>query len=111
MTGLTLGQQASVSRTFTPADVDAYRHLAGDRGLRFAAPPDRGAPPEPGSGPVAVPGEGPVAVPGPLLGGLFSQLLGTVLPGRGTNWLKQSLSCPEPAHTGQDITTTVEFIR
>lgn len=111
MKGLILGQTASVSRTFTRADVDAYRHLAGDRWLRFAAPPGPGAPPVPGSGPSAVPGEGPLAVPGPLLGGLFSQLLGTVLPGRGTNWLKQSLSFPEPAHTGQELTATVEIIR
>ena len=95
MKGLALGQEASVSCTFTPADVEAYRQLAGDSGLYFAAPAGAGTP----------------AVPGPLLGGLFSQLLGTVLPGRGTNWLKQSLFFPEPARVGQQITATVEVVR
>ena len=33
-------------------------------------------------------------MPGGLLGGLFSFLLGTRLPGRGTNWLKQRLVYP-----------------
>lgn len=95
MKGVALGQKASVRRTFTSADVDAYRQLAGDHGLRFAAPAADGEP----------------VVPGPLVGGLFSQLLGTVLPGRGTNWLKQSLSFPEPARTGQELTATVEVVR
>ena len=95
MKGLALGQEATVSRTFTPADVEAYRQLAGDGGLQFAA----------------LPGAGSLQVPGPLLGGLFSRLLGTVLPGRGTNWLKQSLFFPEPARVGEQITATVEVIR
>jgi acyl dehydratase len=50
-------------------------------------------------------------VPGGLLGGMFSDLLGTKLPGRGTNWLKQSLRLPAPAVPGEAITATVEIIR
>jgi acyl dehydratase len=90
--GLRLGQRAQATRTFTAADVAAYRRLSGDAGLRFAvASPD--------------------AVPGPLLGGMFSQLLGTELPGRGTNWLKQSLTFPAPARLGEAITASVEIVR
>jgi acyl dehydratase len=51
------------------------------------------------------------SVPGPLLGGLFSNLLGTGLPGRGTNWLKQSFRFIAPAPIGEAITATVEITR
>ncbi len=50
-------------------------------------------------------------MPGGLLGGLFSFLLGTRLPGRGTNWLKQRLVFPAPCHAGQEITARVEIVR
>ena len=50
-------------------------------------------------------------VPGGLLGGLFSFLLGTRLPGRGTNWLKQRLAFPAPCYAGQEVTARVEIVR
>jgi len=50
-------------------------------------------------------------VPGPLLGGMISCLLGTQLPGRGTNWLKQRLEYPAPAFVGEEITATAQVIR
>ena len=50
-------------------------------------------------------------IPGPLLSGMFSDLLGTRLPGRGTNWLKQKLHFPAPAYVGEEISATVEIIR
>ncbi len=53
----------------------------------------------------------PRVVPEPLLGGVFSYLLGTKLPGRGTNYLKQHLEFPKPAFVGEEITATVEIIR
>jgi acyl dehydratase len=84
--GLKLGQKASLTHTFTAAEVDAYRALTGDAGLG-------------------------VGVPGPLLGGLFSQLLGTRLPGRGTNWLKQQLAFEAPAFAGEPLKATVEIVR
>lgn len=92
MKGLVVGQSASTSRVFTAADVDAYRRLSGDAGLGFGSPQAD-------------------AVPGPLLGGMFSDLLGTKLPGRGTNWLKQSLRFPRPARLGQVLTATVQVMR
>ncbi len=88
MKGLQIGQQASTRRVFAEQDLAEYAELAGS------------APLAPGS-----------PIPGPLLGGLFSYLLGTRLPGRGTNWLKQKLAFPAPAYTGEEITATVEVIR
>lgn len=85
--GLRLGQSASISKTFTAADLADYTALTGDTGF------------EPGT------------VPGPLLGGMISDLYGTKLPGRGTNWLKQRYSFPAPARVGEAITATVEVIR
>ena len=90
MKGLTVGQHATLTRTFAAEDAAAYRSLSGDQGLF---------------------GPDPTAVPGPLLAGLFSCLLGTQLPGRGTNWLKQSLTFPHPAHLDEPITATVTSTR
>jgi acyl dehydratase len=45
------------------------------------------------------------------LGGLFSYLLGTELPGRGTNYLKQKLEFPAPAYPGRELIAAVEIVR
>jgi acyl dehydratase len=50
-------------------------------------------------------------IPGGLLAGLFSYLLGTELPGRGTNYLKQRLLFPGPGYADQELTASVEIIR
>jgi len=97
---LKIGQTAAAKRIFSAKDLAEYADLSGDtnplfndaeyaRQLGFK---DR-------------------LVPGPLLSGMFSDLLGTKLPGRGTNWLKQKLHFPAPAYPGDEITTTVEIIR
>lgn len=86
MKGLTIGQSASLTRTFTAEDVAEYAALSGDA-------------------------RATLSVPGPLLGGLFSNLLGTQLPGRGTNWLKQSFRFVAPAPIGEAITATVTITR
>ena len=86
MKGLEVGQSASLTRTFTVEDVAEYRALTGDMNA-------------------------PESVPGPLLGGLLSRVLGTQLPGRGTNWLKQSYRWIAPAPIGLPITVTVEITR
>jgi len=85
------GDSASVTRTFTLADRERYRTLAAETGRDQD---DRGH-----------------RVPGPLIAGLFSYLLGTELPGRGTNYLKQSLRYPQPAHYGDTLTATVRVAR
>lgn len=87
---LALGMSAQVTRAFCAADLEEYRALAGDSNPLFGA-----------GG----------RVPGPLLGGLFSFLLGTQLPGRGTNWLKQRLAFPAPCFAGERITARVEVTR
>lgn len=87
MKDFTIGQTATTKRTFTNADLAEYAALAN-------------------ISPDAV-----QTVPGPLLGGLFSYLLGTTLPGRGTNYLKQSLEFRKPVPTGTEITATVEIVR
>jgi acyl dehydratase len=42
---------------------------------------------------------------------MFSYLLGTELPGRGTNWLKQNIYLPNPAYLGEEITAEVKVVR
>ena len=92
MKRLCIGQQASASRIFSLEDVAQYRELTGDSGLHFGTKAE-------------------TAVPGPLLAGMFSDLLGTQLPGRGTNWLKQQLQYPAVAYMGSEIIAIVEIIR
>ncbi len=46
-------------------------------------------------------------VPEPLIGALFSYLLGVKLPGPGTNYLKQHLEFIEVAKVGERLTAQV----
>jgi acyl dehydratase len=98
--GLEVGQRAETRRAFTLADLAEYADLTGDanpvftdasfaRRLGLAAP----------------------LIPGALLGGLFSYLLGTRLPGPGTNYLKQGLQFLAPACPDQELWSVVEIIR
>jgi acyl dehydratase len=98
--GLETGQATSVSRSFTLQDLAEYAALSGDANPVFS---DAAYARRLGlAGPL---------VPGGLLGGLFSYLLGTQLPGRGTNYLKQRLEFLAPAYPGQELTATVEIVR
>jgi 3-hydroxybutyryl-CoA dehydratase len=81
-----IGQSAKTKRLFTKSDLAEYAALTGASARNEV-------------------------VPKPLLGGLFSYLLGTSLPGRGTNYLKQHLEFPAPAYIGEEITATVEIVR
>lgn len=78
-----LGDNASVTRTYGPDDVDGYRRLAG------------------------LAGPAPETIPEPLIGGLFSYLLGAELPGFGTNYLKQHMEFRAAAKLGEPLTATV----
>ncbi|MGD2206624.1 MAG: MaoC family dehydratase [Anaerolineae bacterium] len=98
--GMTSGQRATTRRTFTAADLAEYAKLTHDHNPLYIKPKyaqKMGL-------------EGTV-VPGGLLGGLFSYLLGTELPGRGTNYLKQRLHFPCPAYVERELTASVEIIR
>jgi acyl dehydratase len=98
--GMELGQRAQTRRTFTATDLAEYADLTGDTNPVFTdAHYARKL------------GLDGLLVPGGLLGGLFSYLLGTKLPGRGANYLKQRLHFPAPAYADQALTASVEIIR
>jgi acyl dehydratase len=98
--GLRIGLQAEAQRAFTAKDLAEYATWTGDTNPLFTDAcyaRQRGL-------------DGPV-VPGGLLGGMISCLLGTQLPGLGTNYLKQRFLFPNPAYTGQEITAKVTVVR
>ena len=96
--GLKQGMTASDTRVFSVADLEEYADLAGDRNPVFRAAAQRR-------------GFRGCIVPSPLLAGMFSCLLGTRLPGRGTGWMKQALRFPAPAYPGEKLTASVTVNR
>jgi acyl dehydratase len=98
--GMGIGQRTETRRNFTTADAVEYANLTGDTNPIFTdASYAHGI------------GLERQLVPGGLLGGLFSYLLGTELPGRGTNYLKQRLHFLAPAYIDQELSASVEIIR
>lgn len=95
-----LGQRARTRRRFTAADLAEYADLTGDTNPLFTD----------GRYVRRIGLEG-LIIPGGLLGGLFSYLLGTRLPGEGTNYLKQQLVFSQPAYVEQELLATVNIIR
>jgi len=87
MNHLEVGQAVHNTSAFDAADVREYEALTGD---------------------VA---DAPGTIPVGILGGMFSELLGTRLPGRGTNWLKQRITFERPALIDDPLTATVEIVR
>lgn len=98
--GLRPGMSASTTRSFANADLDEYGDLTGDRNPIFRDDLE-----------AAARGFKRRIVPWPLLAGMFSDLLGTRLPGRGTGWMKQQLRYPSAAHPGEALTATVTITR
>lgn len=84
---LKVGETAAVTRTYSRADLDAFATLAG------VAPGTLSS------------------VPEPLVGALFSYLLGVRVPGRGTNYLKQEIAFSGPIPLGEALTATVTITR
>jgi acyl dehydratase len=97
---LRVGQSAAAKRILTDGDLAEYADLTKDTNPLF-------------NDAVFARQQGfkDCIIPGPLLSGMFSDLLGTKLPGRGTNWLKQKLHFPAPAYRGDEITARVEIVR
>lgn len=81
-----LGDSVQVTRTFTAQHLREYTALSGHN------PRD---------------GE----IPAPLIGALFSYLLGVKLPGMGTNYLKQEASFHSNATIGDILTARVKITR
>ena len=80
---MTPGQRATVTRRFEPETLAAFSRLVGiDIGT---------------------------TVPEPLIGALFSYLLGVELPGAGTNYLKQDLVFLKLVPADAALTATVEI--
>ncbi|MBP0618607.1 MaoC/PaaZ C-terminal domain-containing protein [Cupriavidus consociatus] len=98
--GLRPGQSASATRAFTAADIGEYVALTGDANPYHADAAFARAH-----------GFGEAAVPLPLLAGMFSDLLGTRLPGRGTGWMKQSLRLASAARLDEPLTAQVRIVR
>jgi acyl dehydratase len=98
--GLQLGQQATTKRSFSAADLVEYTNLSGDDNPLYSDTEY-----------ARQQGLQNTPIPAGLLGGLISFLLGVKLPGRGTNWLKQSYNFLEPAYPGQQIKAKVEITR
>jgi hypothetical protein len=80
-----VGDKATLERSFTEADSEAYAALGGGAPDGF--------------------------VPEPLIGALFSYLLGVELPGPGTNYLKQDITFAARAPLGTPLTASVEITR
>lgn len=79
------GQKATVTRSYSQADLAAFSGLSGATAETY--------------------------VPEPLIAALFSYLLGVELPGSGTNYLKQDLRFASPAPLDTALTATVEITR
>lgn len=95
MARFTVGQTASCSKTFTENDIALYAELSGDynpihidsdyaQKTRFKAPIAHGL----------------------LTASLLSQLLGYILPGKGSVYLDQTLRFTAPVYPGDTITAT-----
>ena len=86
MAALRLGQSAETRRSFSAADIADYVALGGQ------------TPPED-------------EVPEPLIGAMFSCLLGVKLPGLGTNYLKQASEFKSVAYLDELLTARIEITR
>ena len=84
---MNIGDIAGISRRYSLSDLVSYSHLSG------------------------LESHVPTQVPEPLIGGLFSYLLGVKLPGFGTNYLKQEMEFIAPAQADLELTATVEITR
>jgi 3-hydroxybutyryl-CoA dehydratase len=86
MVALRLGVSAETQRSFSAQDIADYVALGGQTPLKEE-------------------------VPEPLIGAMFSYLLGVKLPGLGTNYLKQESEFKSAVYVNELLTARVEITR
>jgi 3-hydroxybutyryl-CoA dehydratase len=92
-----LGDEHSVTRAFTAADVAAFAQLCGDTNeVHLSADAARRA------------GFDGCIVHGILVASLFSYIMGMHLPGPQSIYMQQSLNFRAPVYVGQSVTATVK---
>jgi 3-hydroxybutyryl-CoA dehydratase len=94
---LEVGQSASLTRTVTAADIDAFAAVTGDDNPIHL---DEGYA-------AATPFKGRIAH-GMLSAGYISAVLGTTLPGPGAIYISQALSFRRPVRIGDAVTATAQ---
>ncbi len=92
-----IGQKATLSKTFTEADILAFAQASGDEN-----------PVHLDEAYAATTPFGRRIAHGMLVAGLISAVLGTKLPGPGTIYLGQELRFKKPVYIGDTITAVVE---
>lgn len=98
--GMRIGQSIEITRSYTSADIREYANLTGDTNPVYLD--------ECFAQSIGLKG---TIIPAPLMSGIFSWILGTKLPGRGTNWMKQSVHIAAPAYLDEPLTTRMEIVR
>ncbi len=83
---LKVGDKAAIQRTFSTEDLLNYQEISKTTSTDES-------------------------IPEPLIGALFSYLLGEELPGYGTNYLKQEMKFHHCALVNDDLRAEVEVIR
>jgi acyl dehydratase len=98
--GLALGRAAENTYQIEPEDHRTYLQLLSEQNPLYTD-----------SGYAQNMGFRDVLLTGGELGGMISHLLGTQLPGPGTNWLKQQFEFIKPVYPGEPITGRVQITR
>lgn len=93
---LTLGQQASLSKTLTQEDIELFAVMSGDVNPAHMDP--KFAQSDIFHG---------IVGHGMWSGSLISALLGTILPGPGTIYLEQDIQFKKPVRIGDTLTITL----
>lgn len=98
--GMYVGQSIDITQSYTSDDIKEYANLTGDANPLYLD--------ECYARSIGLQG---TIIPAPLMSGIFSWILGTKLPGRGTNWMKQSVHIAAPAYIDDPLTTHMEIVR
>ncbi len=98
MQSLKIGQKTQIVKAFTPSEVNAFAESCVD-GNPVHTDPEYAA---------RTSFEKPI-VHGMLVASLFSGLLGSELPGRGTIYLGQDLKFRKPNFVGEELTAIIEL--